>query len=97
MRHGFERHHRNREEYERGLPDCHDPTGGIGGAAPTYSALTLRIWLASFGVLVCTAGAVATLLVRAPLWFAVVLLVLAVIAAVDLAWVIHRKLRGEPH
>ena len=32
---------RTREDYERGLPDHHDPTAGFGGAAPTYSALTL--------------------------------------------------------
>ena len=35
----------------------HDPFAGIAGAAPTRSALTLRIVLAGFGLLVCSAGA----------------------------------------
>ena len=90
-----DRSHRTREDYQRGLPNYHDPTGGFGGAPPALSALTLRAWLAGFGVLVCAAGAVGGFLLDV-VWFAVLLLVLAVIAAVDLAWVLHRKARGEP-
>jgi len=84
-----------REDYEQGLYDYHDPTAGIGGAAPTRSALTLRLWLAGFGLLFCGIGAV--LAGVAGVWWAtVVLAVLAVVAAVDLGWVAHRKRRGEP-
>lgn len=86
---------RTREEYERGLPDYHDPTGGYGGAAPAYSALTLRIVLASVAVVLCVAAAVLFAFVGS-LWATVFLAVLAAGSAVDLAWVIHRKRRGEP-
>lgn len=86
---------RRREDYERGLPDYHDPTAGFGGAAPAHSALTLRLWLAGFGLLFCGGGAVFA--ARAGvMWFAVVLGVLAAVAAVDFGWVAHRKRRGEP-
>src|SRR3954467_12482884 len=47
---------RSREDYERGLPDYHDPTAGFGGAAPARSALTLRLVLAVFGLIVCVVG-----------------------------------------
>lgn len=90
-----ERPRRTREEYERGLPGYHDPTSGLGGTTPGQSALTLRAVLAGFGLVVCAVGAV--LAQRAGLtWFAVVLAVVAVIALVDLGWVLYRKRRGEP-
>jgi uncharacterized membrane protein len=86
---------RSREEYQRGLPNYHDPTAGYGGAAPTYSALTLRIWLAAIGFLL--AVAVAVLFAHVGMWWVTVLLALmAVGCLVDLAWVVHRKRRGEP-
>jgi hypothetical protein len=86
---------RDREFYARGLEDYHDPTAGIGGAPPARSALTLRLWLAGFGLVFCgVAAALAALAGARPL--AVVLAVLAVIAMVDLGWVAHRKRRGEP-
>ncbi len=87
---------RSREEYERGLPDYHDPTAGFAGAPPAQSALTLRLVLAAFGLVVCVAGGVAFLVVGAPVWIAVVLFVLAAVAAVDLVVVARRKARGEP-
>lgn len=86
---------RSRADYERGLPDHHDPTAGFAGASPARSALTLRAVLAAFGLLFCAGAA----------WFAfaaglgglgVVLVVVAVVALVDLLWVLHRKRRGEP-
>lgn len=95
MTSGERRPHRNRDDYERGLPGYDDPTAGFGGSAPARSALTLRAWLAGFGVVVCMAGAVLAFAVEAA-FFAVALGVLAVFAAVDLAWVLHRKARGEP-
>ena len=87
---------RSREDYERGLPDYHDPTAGLGGAAPAQSALTLRLILAIFGLVVCVAGGIAVLAVDAPVWAAVVLFVLAAVALVDLVVIIRRKARGEP-
>ncbi|MBV8992677.1 MAG: hypothetical protein JO287_03010 [Pseudonocardiales bacterium] len=86
---------RTREDYERGLPDYHDPTAGFGGAAPTYSALTLRAVLAGFGLVSCTGGA-ALLIMAGVTALGVALAVCAAVALVDLAWVIHRKRRGEP-
>ena len=87
---------RSREEYERGLPDYHDPTAGFAGAPPAQSALTLRLVLAAFGLVVCVAGGIAFLVVGAPVWIAVVLFVLAAVAVVDLVVVARRKARGEP-
>jgi hypothetical protein len=42
----------------RAREDYHDPTAGIGGAPPARSALTMRLILASFGLIACAAGAV---------------------------------------
>jgi hypothetical protein len=85
-----------RERFRRGLPDHHDPTGGVGGAAPAYSALTLRLVLATFGLVACAAGGVWLWVLDAPALFSVTLLLLAVLAVVDIAVVIRRKRRGEP-
>jgi hypothetical protein len=86
---------RRREDYERGLPGYHDPTSGFGGSTPARSALTLRLWLAGFG-LVFSVGA-AVFAARAGLTaLAVAMVVLAVICLVDLGWVAYRKHRGEP-
>jgi membrane protein implicated in regulation of membrane protease activity len=83
-------------DYSRGLPDHHDPTAGIGGAAPAQSALTLRLVLAAFGLVVCVAGGILFLVLDRPIAFAVVLFLLAAIALVDLVVVVRRKRRGEP-
>ncbi|WP_153393711.1 DUF6343 family protein [Ornithinicoccus halotolerans] len=80
----------------RARPDHHDPTGGLGGAAPAASALTLRLVLATFGLLVCAGGALWSLAVDGPVWITVGLAVLAVVAVVDLVVVARRKSRGEP-
>jgi len=88
--------HRSRADYERGLPDHHDPTAGLGGAPPAQSALTLRLVLATFGLVVCVVGGVVVLAAGAPAWSAVVLFVLGAVALVDLVVVARRKLRGEP-
>ncbi len=87
---------RSRKDYERGLPDYHDPTAGFAGAAPAQSALTLRLVLAVFGLVVCVALAVAVLVADLPTWGAVVLFVLAAVAAVDIVVILRRKARGEP-
>jgi membrane protein implicated in regulation of membrane protease activity len=86
----------SREDYERGLPDYHDPTAGFGGAPPAQSALTLRLVLAGFGLVVCVAGGIVLLVADVPVWIAVVLFVLAAVALVDLVVVTRRKARGEP-
>jgi hypothetical protein len=86
---------RTREEYARGLADYHDPLAGIGGAAPTYSALTLRIVMASVAIVLCLAAG-ALFVILHVLWGIILLSVLTVICVVDLVWVIHRKRRGEP-
>ncbi|GGP76884.1 DUF6343 family protein [Saccharothrix coeruleofusca] len=63
--------------------------------APPRSALTLRLWLASFGIVFC--GVAAVLALRADLVvLAVVMAVLVVVLIVDLGRVIQRKMRGEP-
>ena len=87
---------RTREDYERGLPDYHDPTAGFGGAAPTYSALTLRAVLATFGLLSSIAGVVVFLVVLYLPWAAVAFGAVALVCLVDLVWVLYRKARGEP-
>jgi hypothetical protein len=86
---------RTREDYERGLPDYHDPTAGFGGAPPARSALTLRAVLAAFGLVFCAVG---TILAQQAgvIWLAVVLAVVAIIALGDLLWILYRKGRGEP-
>ena len=86
----------SRKDYEKGLPDYHDPTAGFGGAPPAQSALTLRLVLAAFGLVVCVAGGIVLLVAGVPVWIAVVLFVLAAVALVDLAVVTRRKARGEP-
>jgi hypothetical protein len=87
---------RRRPDYSQGLPDHHDPTAGIGGAAPAQSALTLRLVLAAFGLVVCLVLGFLVLRTDVPVAFAVVLFVLAAVAAVDLVVVARRKRRGEP-
>jgi len=86
---------RTRAEYERGLPDYHDPTAGYGGAAPAYSALTLRLVLAVVAFVLCVGAAV--LFGAFDMWWATaVLAVVAVGCLIDFGWVLHRKRRGEP-
>jgi Flp pilus assembly protein TadB len=90
------RRRRSREDFERGLPDHHDPTAGFGGAPPAQSALTLRLVLAAFGLVVSVAGGIAVLTAGLPVWTAVALFVLGGVALIDLAVVARRKARGEP-
>ena len=41
------------EREARAREDYHDPTAGIGGAPAARSALTMRLILASFGLIAC--------------------------------------------
>ena len=85
-----------KERYRTGLPGYHDPTAGIGGAPPAYSALTLRLCLAVFGLLACIALAIWLYVIDVPLGFVVALVVLAAGGAIDIAAIVRRKRRGEP-
>jgi hypothetical protein len=76
--------------------DHHDPLAGIGGAPPAYSALTLRLVLAIFGLLTCCAGAVLFAVVNAPVLVVTVFAILAAVAVVDIGVITRRKRRGEP-
>jgi Family of unknown function (DUF6343) len=84
------------ERYRRGLPGYHDPTGGIGGAAPAYSALTLRLCLAVFGLVTCTALTIVLYVSNVPMVFVVVMVLLVIVAVIDIAVIVRRKRRGEP-
>jgi hypothetical protein len=84
-----------REDFPRGIPDS-ARTLPEGGAASARSALTLRLVLAAFGLVLCTVLGVLALASDVSPAFAVVLFVLAVVALVDLVVVARRKLRGEP-
>lgn len=80
----------------RGRPGYHDPLAGFGGAPPAYSALTLRLVLAVFGVVMCAAGATLFAIVDAPVALVVAFAVFGLVAVVDIVVVVHRKRRGEP-
>jgi hypothetical protein len=67
----------------------------MAGLAAARSALTLRLVLASFGLVVCLAGCVAAALLGL-LAVSVVLGIAAAVAAVDIVVVARRKRRGEP-
>jgi Family of unknown function (DUF6343) len=82
--------------YAAGRPDHHDPTGGIGGAPPARSALTLRLVLAGLGLILCATGAVVLTAAGAPGALVAVAVLLATVAVVDLVVVGRRKARGEP-
>jgi membrane protein implicated in regulation of membrane protease activity len=85
----------NPSRYEQGRPDYHDPLAGVGGAPPAQSALTLRLILASFGLLAGVVGAI-VFLILGPIWFGVLFAVVALTALIDIIVVVRRKARGEP-
>jgi Flp pilus assembly protein TadB len=75
--------------------DFHDPTAGIGGAAPAVSALTLRGLLAIGGLLACLAGIVITVVVGGPVALIVVLAVIAATTVIDLSVIVRRRRRDR--
>jgi F0F1-type ATP synthase assembly protein I len=75
--------------------DYHDPTAGIGGAAPAASALTLRLLLAAAALLGCVLGIVLSVVAGGHAWLVIVLAVVAVTAIADLAVISRRKRHGE--
>jgi Family of unknown function (DUF6343) len=64
--------------------------------AEGHSALTLRLVLASFGLVVCAAAAILFIKLEIPVVFVIGLALLAVIAAIDIVIVGWRKYHGEP-
>jgi len=81
---------------DRAREDYHDPTAGWAGAAPARSALTLRLVLAAFGLVVCGLGTAAFVVLADEPVLAGILAFLAAVAVVDIVVVARRKLRGEP-
>jgi hypothetical protein len=63
---------------------------------PVHSALTLRLWLAGFGLVFCGVAAGVCAAAGGPVGLTVVLAVLAAVAVVDIAVIARRKRRGEP-
>jgi hypothetical protein len=82
----------------------HGPVGSAEAAggevmvqdAEGHSALTLRLVLAGFGLVVCAAAAILFIMLEIPVVFVIVLALLAVIAAIDIVIVSWRKYHGEP-
>jgi hypothetical protein len=75
--------------------DYHDPSAGIGGAAPAASALTLRLWLAGTALAGCVVGIVLSIVRSGPLWLVVVLGLAAISTVVDLVVIERRRRAGE--
>ena len=84
------------EREARARPDYHDPTAGLGGAPPARSALTLRLVLASFGLVICGLASAAFVVVVYQAVFAAIFGFFGAVALVDIIVVARRKLRGEP-
>lgn len=95
-RHRMTRKHAPRAREELAREDYHDPFAGFGGAPPARSALTLRLILASFGLIACSLGAAAFIIIAYQPVLAGILAFFAAVAAVDIVVVARRKLRGEP-
>lgn len=68
-------------------------TNPSGSPPPPRSALTLRLVLATFGLIVCTAAALIFAYAGLP---AILIAIAALLAAVDLVVIIRRKLHGAP-
>jgi len=84
-----------RRDFSDGLPDYHDPTAGIGGAAPTYSALSLRLALAIAAIVLC-AGVAVLGFVLGIAWLYWPMIAVIVLALIDIVIIVRRKRRGEP-
>ena len=84
-----------RARFARGLPDYHDPTAGIGGSAPAYSALSVRLVLAIVTLVLAAGVAVLGLTIDVP-WLYWSMLALIALVLVDIVVIVRRKRRGEP-
>ncbi len=90
------RKHASRVREELAREDYHDPFAGFAGAPPARSALTLRLALAGFGLVVCALGAIAFVVISSQPAIAAIFAFFAAVAVVDLIVVVRRKRRGEP-
>jgi hypothetical protein len=84
------------ERDTRARPGYHDPTAGWGGAPPARSALTLRLVLASFGLVACGLASAGFVVVAHQVVLAAIFAFFGAVALVDIIVVARRKLRGEP-
>jgi hypothetical protein len=66
------------------------------GPPPPRSALTLRLVLATFGLVVSIGAAITFATLGLPTVLIVIAAVLALVAVVDIAVIVRRKLHGEP-
>ena len=89
-------HYTPEEREALARPGYHDPTAGWGGAPPARSALTLRLVLSSFGLVICGLASAAFVVVTYQAVFAGIFAFFAAVALVDIIVVARRKLRGEP-
>ena len=90
------RKHAPRAREELAREDYHDPFARFAGAPPARSALTLRLILATFGLIACSLGATAFVAIAYQPAIAGILAFFAAVAVVDIIVVARRKLRGEP-
>lgn len=63
--------------------------------APVYSALTLRLVLASFGIFFFVGAAIAAM-IGSLWWLGAILWIGAIVGVVDIVVIARRKHRGEP-
>jgi hypothetical protein len=82
------------EREARARPGYHDPTASR-DIPPARSALTLRLVLASFGLVACVVASAAFALAHQAV-LAAIFAFFALVALVDIVVVARRKLRGEP-
>ncbi len=90
------RRYTRQEREDHAREDYHDPTAGIAGAPPARSALTLRLILATVGLLACATGAALFLVLVSQPVIAGIWAFLAAVALADITVVARRKLRSEP-
>lgn len=68
----------------------------FGAVPPARSALTLRLVLAVFGLVISVGAAISFVWFEVPLVFVAMAVVAAVIAVIDIVVIVRRKLHGEP-
>jgi hypothetical protein len=83
------------EALRHGRPGLHDPTTALGGT-PALSPLTLRLKLATFGLVVSLVGAAVFAFVVQAVPVVIAFLVVAATSVVDIAVIQRRRHRGEP-
>ena len=82
------------EREARARPGYHDLTASR-DIPPARSALTLRLVLATFGLVICGLASAAFIVAHLAV-LAAIFAFFAVVALVDIIVVARRKLRGEP-